>query len=70
MSMLLMMGSGNWGTTDKCLVLVCSLFTNKDGKSKTGFAGLVRNIISALRLLKPTPLDSHMAGTNNKFRGA
>lgn len=63
---------GKWilGTTDTYLVLICSLFTDKDGKSKTGFAGRMGNRISAPRLLKLTPLDSHMAGSNNKFRDA
>lgn len=63
---------GKWilGTTDTYLILVCTMFTDKDGKSKTGFAGRMGNRISAPRLLKLTPLDSHMAGMNNKFRGA
>lgn len=63
---------GKWilGTTDTYLILICSLFTDKDGKTKTGFAGRMGNRISAPRLLKLTPLDSHMAGTNNKFRNA
>lgn len=63
---------GKWilGTTDTYLILICTMFTDKDGKSKTGFAGRMGNRISAPRLLKLTPLDSHMAGLNNKFRGA
>ncbi|GFS33229.1 vacuolar import/degradation, Vid27-related protein [Actinidia rufa] len=63
---------GKWilGTTDTYLILICSLFTDKDGKTKTGFSGRMGNRISAPRLLKLTPLDSHMAGVNNKFRGA
>ncbi|KAM7514218.1 hypothetical protein LguiA_003801 [Lonicera macranthoides] len=63
---------GKWilGTTDTYLILICSMFTDKDGKTKTGFAGRMGNKISAPRLLKLTPLDSHMAGVNNKFRGA
>ncbi|XP_047324047.1 protein CYPRO4-like [Impatiens glandulifera] len=63
---------GKWilGTTDSYLILICTLFTGKDGKTKTGFSGRMGNRISAPRLLKLTPLDSHMAGANNKFRGA
>nr|XP_027094353.1 protein CYPRO4-like isoform X2 [Coffea arabica] len=63
---------GKWilGTTDTYLILICSLFTDKDGKTKTGFSGRMGNRISAPRLLKLTPLDSHMAGVNNKFRNA
>ncbi|KAL2520948.1 Vacuolar import/degradation [Forsythia ovata] len=63
---------GKWilGTTDTYLILICALFTDKDGKTKTGFAGRMGNRISAPRLLKLNPLDSHMAGANNKFRNA
>ncbi|KAI3465358.1 hypothetical protein Pfo_022021 [Paulownia fortunei] len=62
---------GKWilGTTDSYLILICSLFTDKDGKTKTGFAGRMGHRISAPRLLKLNPLDSHMAGAN-KFRNA
>ncbi|PPR88283.1 hypothetical protein GOBAR_AA32410 [Gossypium barbadense] len=60
---------GKWvlGTTDTYLVLICTLFTDKDGKTKTGFSGRMGNKIPAPRLLKLTPLDSHLAGNNNKF---
>ncbi|KAK4277489.1 hypothetical protein QN277_015483 [Acacia crassicarpa] len=63
---------GKWvvGTTDTYLILICTLFTDKDGKTKTGFSGRMGNRIAAPRLLKLTPLDSHLAGTNNKFRNA
>ncbi|KAK4490367.1 hypothetical protein RD792_001043 [Penstemon davidsonii] len=63
---------GKWilGTTDTYLILICSLFTDKDGNTKTGFAGRMGNRISAPRLLKLTPLDSHRAGANKKFRNA
>ncbi|KAG5230907.1 protein CYPRO [Salix suchowensis] len=63
---------GKWilGTTDTYLILICSLFTDKDGKTKTGFNGRMGNRIAAPRLLKLTPLDSHLAGVNNKFRKA
>ncbi|KAH6782202.1 Vacuolar import/degradation [Perilla frutescens var. hirtella] len=62
---------GKWilGTTDTYLILICSLFTDKDGKTKTGFAGRMGNRISAPRLLKLNPVDSHMAGAS-KFRNA
>ncbi|KAJ4836328.1 Protein cypro4 [Turnera subulata] len=60
---------GKWvlGTTDTYLILICTLFTDKDGKTKTGFTGRMGNKIPAPRLLKLTPLDSHLAGANNKF---
>jgi hypothetical protein len=63
---------GKWilGTTDTYLILICSLFTDKDGKTKTGFNGRMGNRIAAPRLLKLTPLDSHLAGVNNKFQKA
>ncbi|KAK7400804.1 hypothetical protein VNO78_12111 [Psophocarpus tetragonolobus] len=62
---------GKWviGTTDAYLVLICTLFTDKDGRTKTGFSGRMGNRIPAPRLLKLTPLDSHLAGPNNKFHG-
>ncbi|PKI33558.1 hypothetical protein CRG98_046114 [Punica granatum] len=62
---------GKWvlGTTDTYLILICTLFTDKDGRTKTGFGGRMGNKIPAPRLLKLTPLDSHLAGENNKFHG-
>lgn len=62
---------GKWilGTTDSYLILICTLFIDKNGTTKTGFAGRMGNKISAPRLLKLNPLDSHMAGAN-KFRSA
>lgn len=62
---------GKWilGTTDTYLVLICTIFKDKDGKEKTGFAGRMGNRIAAPRLLKLNPLDSYRAGANNKFRG-
>ncbi|KAL5558862.1 hypothetical protein UlMin_035073 [Ulmus minor] len=63
---------GKWilGTTDTYLILICTLFIDKDGKAKTGFNGRMGNRIAAPRMLKLTPLDSHLAGVNNKFRNA
>ncbi|CAI9104336.1 OLC1v1002984C1 [Oldenlandia corymbosa var. corymbosa] len=60
---------GKWvlGTTDTYLILICTLFTDKDGKTKTAFSGRAGNKIPAPRLLKLTPVDSHMAGQSNKF---
>ncbi|XP_072963421.1 protein CYPRO4-like [Typha angustifolia] len=62
---------GKWilGTTDTYLVLICTIFKDKDGKEKTGFSGRMGNRIAAPRLLKLTPVDSHLAGVNNNFRG-
>ncbi|XP_008220222.2 PREDICTED: protein CYPRO4 [Prunus mume] len=63
---------GKWilGTTDTYLILICTIFTDKDGKTKTGFGGRMGNRISAPRLLKLSAVDSHLAGVNNKFRNA
>ncbi|KAJ8763250.1 hypothetical protein K2173_026151 [Erythroxylum novogranatense] len=63
---------GKWilGTTDTYLILICTLFTGKDGKTKTGFNGRMGNRIAAPRLLKLMPLDAHSAGVDNKFRNA
>ncbi|RLM79996.1 hypothetical protein C2845_PM12G29360 [Panicum miliaceum] len=62
---------GKWilGTTDTYLILICTIFKDKDGKEKTGFSGRMGNRIAAPRLLKLTPLDSVLAGTDNKFHG-
>lgn len=62
---------GKWilGTTDTYLILICTMFTDKDGKTKTGFSGRMGNKIPAPRLLKLTPVDAHMAGQDNKFHG-
>ncbi|KAJ0965679.1 hypothetical protein J5N97_026817 [Dioscorea zingiberensis] len=61
---------GKWilGTTDTYLILVCTIFKDKDGREKTGFSGRMGNRIAAPRLLKLTPLDSHLAGKNKKFQ--
>ncbi|KAK3231382.1 hypothetical protein Dsin_003263 [Dipteronia sinensis] len=63
---------GKWilGTTDTYLIIICALFTDKDGKTKTGFNGRMGNRIAAPRLLKLNPLDSHLAGIDNKFHNA
>jgi hypothetical protein len=58
------------GTTDTYLILICTIFKDKDGKEKTGFSGCMGNRIAAPRLLKLTPLDSILAGTDNKFHGS
>ncbi|XP_044508063.1 protein CYPRO4-like isoform X2 [Mangifera indica] len=60
---------GKWilGTTDTYLIIICTLFTDKDGKTKTGFNGRMGNKIPAPRLLKLTPLDSHLAGNDNRL---
>ncbi|KAL6635264.1 hypothetical protein ACP70R_027935 [Stipagrostis hirtigluma subsp. patula] len=62
---------GKWilGTTDTYLILICTIFKDKDGKEKTGFSGRMGNRIAAPRLLKLTPLDSILAGTDNKLHG-
>ncbi|KAK9713183.1 hypothetical protein RND81_06G009600 [Saponaria officinalis] len=62
---------GKWvlATTDTYLLLICTLFTDKDGRTKTGFSGRMGNRASAPRLLKLMPLHAHMAGSNSKFHG-
>ncbi|KAL9241401.1 hypothetical protein vseg_015517 [Gypsophila vaccaria] len=62
---------GKWvlATTDTYLLLICTLFTDKDGRTKTGFSGRMGNRASAPRLLKLMPLHAHTAGTNSKFHG-
>ncbi|XP_073272333.1 protein CYPRO4-like [Primulina huaijiensis] len=60
---------GKWvlGTTDTHLILICTLFTDKDGKTRTGFSDRMGNKIPAPRLLKLNPVDAHLAGSDNKF---
>ena len=62
---------GRWilGTTDTYLILISTVFKDKDGREKTGFSGRMGNRIAAPRLLKLTPLDTHLAGASNKFHG-
>lgn len=62
---------GKWilGTTDSYLILICTIFKDKDGKEKTGFSGRMGNRIASPRLLKLTPLDSYMAGKNKFQKG-
>ncbi|KAL9245620.1 hypothetical protein vseg_019248 [Gypsophila vaccaria] len=62
---------GKWvlGTTDGYLLLICTLFTDKDGRVKTGFGGRMGNRASPPRLLKLLPIHAHLAGANNKFHG-
>lgn len=61
---------GKWilGTTDTYLILISTVFTDKDGKPETGFSGRMGHKIPAPRLLKLTPVDAHLAG-KNKFHG-
>ncbi|KAF3656788.1 hypothetical protein FXO38_04033 [Capsicum annuum] len=51
---------GKWilGTTDTYLILICTLFIDKNGSTKTDLAGCMGNKISAPRLLNLNPLDS------------
>ncbi|CAL9041576.1 unnamed protein product [Musa banksii] len=62
---------GKWvlGTTDTYLILISTVFKDKYGREMTGFSGRRGHRIAAPRLLKLTPLDSQLAGTDNKFRG-
>ncbi|KAJ8459232.1 hypothetical protein OPV22_032158 [Ensete ventricosum] len=62
---------GKWvlGTTDTYIILISTVFKDNDGREMTGFSGRRGHRIAAPRLLKLSPLDSHLAGTNSKFRG-
>ncbi|KAL2650428.1 hypothetical protein R1flu_018556 [Riccia fluitans] len=61
---------GKWilATTDTYMILISTLFKDKDGKTKTGFQGRMGNRIAAPRLLKLNPVDAHAAGAH-KFIG-
>ncbi|KAF3625599.1 hypothetical protein FXO38_12589 [Capsicum annuum] len=62
---------GKWivGTTDTYLILICTLFVDKNGSTKIDFADRMGNKISTPRLLNLNSLDSHMSG-GNKFCSA
>lgn len=62
---------GKWilATTDTYMILISTVFKDKDGKTKTGFTGRMGNNIAAPRLLKLSPLDVHLAGKDYKFQG-
>ncbi|CAM6092716.1 unnamed protein product [Calypogeia fissa] len=61
---------GKWilATTDTYMILISTLFKDKDGKTKTGFTGRMGSRIAAPRLLKLNPVDAHAAG-EHKFSG-
>ncbi|KAH7302214.1 hypothetical protein KP509_23G061000 [Ceratopteris richardii] len=61
---------GKWvlATTDSYMMLISTVFKDKDGKAKTGFTGRMGNNIAAPRLLKLSPLDVHVTGNNPKFQ--
>ncbi|PHU09125.1 Protein CYPRO4 [Capsicum chinense] len=63
--------NGKWilGTTDTYLILICTLFVDNNGSTKTNFVSCMGNKILAPRLLNLNLLDSHMAGSN-RFRSA
>jgi hypothetical protein len=62
---------GKWilATTDTYMILISTLFKDKDGKTKTGFSGRMGGKIAAPRLLKLNPIDAHNAGKGHKFHG-
>jgi len=62
---------GKWilATTDTYMILISTLFKDKDGKVKTGFSGRMGGKIAAPRLLKLNPIDAHNAGKGHKFHG-
>lgn len=62
---------GKWilATTDTYMILISTMFKDKDGKSKTGFSGRMGSRIAAPRLLKLNPVDAHSAGKGHKFHG-
>ncbi|XP_002989333.2 protein CYPRO4 [Selaginella moellendorffii] len=65
---------GHWvlGTTDTYLILMSTLFIDKDGSMKTGFTGRMGSKghkLATPRLLKLTPVDAFAAGKNQKFHG-
>ncbi|KAH7306233.1 hypothetical protein KP509_22G002700 [Ceratopteris richardii] len=61
---------GKWilATTDTYLILINTMFRDKDGKLKTGFNGRGSSKFALPRLLKLTPVDAHSAGKNCKLQ--
>jgi hypothetical protein len=61
---------GKWilGTTDTYLILICTIFIDKDAKEKTRFSARMGHRIAAPRPLTINLLDSHLAGANNRLR--
>lgn len=62
---------GKWvlATTDTYLILISTVFKDKDGKKKTGFSGRMGGKIGAPRLLKLRPFDAHRDGKQQKLHG-
>ncbi|KAI5059577.1 hypothetical protein GOP47_0026179 [Adiantum capillus-veneris] len=61
---------GKWilATSDTYLVLISTMFKDKDGKLKTGFSGRGSNKFALPRLLKLTPVDANLAGKDYKLQ--
>jgi hypothetical protein len=49
------------------MILIGTVFKDKDGKTKTGFSGRMGGRIVAPRLLKVNPVDFYGAGKQQKF---
>ncbi len=60
---------GKWvlATTDLYMILIGTVFKDKDGKIKTGFSGRMGGRIVAPRLLKVNVVDFYGAGKQQKF---
>ena len=63
---------GKWvlATTDTYLIVISTLFRDKDGREKSGFSGRMGGNMAAPRLLKITPEDAYVAGKDFKFQNA
>eukprot|EP00897_Mesotaenium_endlicherianum_P009255 jgi/Mesen1/8358/ME000463S07795 len=62
---------GRWvlATTDTYLMLISTVFRDKDGREKTGFTARMGSKTAAPRLLKLNPVDGHAAGASLKMQG-
>lgn len=62
---------GKWilATTDTYMILISTVFKDKNGEMKTGFTSRMGGNIAAPRLLKLNPIDAHNAGKGHKFHG-
>lgn len=61
---------GRWvlATCDSYLLVISTVFRDKDSREKTGFQARMGSQTGAPRLLKLNPLDAHAAGPHAKFQ--
>lgn len=63
---------GKWivATTNRFIMVLSTVFKDKDGRQKTGFEGRMGSNIAAPRILKLNPVDAYEAGEKATFQQA